>query len=162
MNHSEHSKQFLIGTIFYDEDDLSYFKFIDDSLFDEFDLIEEDLNIDFYSNPKKKRGYIRIAVYDKDTGDIPHFHIISNDGEHGAIKIDVAEYFNHNSHLTLTLNAKTIRKLDEFLSSNYDDIHTHWHLIQKRWNDLYGIPKGRQQKSVAISQPNYNNLPTKQ
>lgn len=82
-------------------------------------------------------GGYEIYVHTDDPGKIPHFHIwdYSTKGEkfHTCIKIEVAEYFNHNGKED-KLNHKLKKELVDFLEKPYNTYLTNWQLLLIMWN----------------------------
>ena len=78
------------------------------------DLVEMAVLGDF--SPK-----YTVRVY-QEGGPTPHFHIDNKQtGESCCVRIDKAEYFNHEKHMTKFLTAKLKKNLVDWLNSNSSD-----------------------------------------
>lgn len=104
-----------------------------------------------------------IYVNSNDGGNIPHFHYVdvnslgsNKKGFHSCIRIDKAEYFNHEGKED-KLNSKQKKELQKFLQQPFRDKRvkmTNYEFIVMTWND--------NNSSVILDEnikmPNYLNL----
>lgn len=99
-----------------------------------------------------------IIVWTNDSGNIPHFHIIDSNTRgnifNSCIRIDKAEYFNHEGK-TDKLNSQLRKDLVNFLLSTDEDLEiSNWILLISEWN--------RNNSNIKISinsqMPDYINL----
>lgn len=79
-----------------------------------------------------------IIVWTNDSGNIPHFHIIDSNTQgnifNSCIRIDKAEYFNHEGK-TDKLNSQLRKDLVNFLLSTDEDLGiSNWILLVSEWN----------------------------
>lgn len=94
-------------------------------------------------------------------GNIPHFHILNTKTrEKCCVRIDCAEYFNHNDKYKLRLNSHDKKDLDNWLNSCSDDfavldIHlTVFRNIVMLWNQ--NNPDNK--IDIHIEKPDYTKL----
>lgn len=92
-------------------------------------------------------------------GPIPHFHIYNKQtGQKCCIRIDCAEYFNHNSTYKMELSNSDKKDLIEWLSSYYPRLAKFEITIFQYIVNLWSDNNPDYELDANIEMPNYMNL----
>jgi len=103
----------------------------------------------------KRYGPCEIIVYTTE-GNIPHFHIVSNDNKFKCcVRIYENRYFSHGDNKG-KLNSKECKELDKWLRQQHDTskygIMTNWNKIESIWRNAHNnIPP-------TLDQPDYRKI----
>ena len=98
----------------------------------------------------------KFLVFSNEGKNAPHFHLRPANkrikGQDVCIRLDVPEYFDHNSKYKKRLNHSEKKDFIEFLKETKDGI-TFWDLVRLNWN--WTFPD----KEISPCMPDYSKLP---
>lgn len=133
--------------------------YIDDSVIGTIEFKDVTLEQIVGSPNLKKMGSTKIHVYGGEGKNIPHFHLISNNGNEICVCIFDNRYFTHGKY-TGTLSSVQRKQLNDWLNEHsiFAPSIDNWEMIRAIWFQSNETPEYISKKFMRIKQPDYSNI----